>query len=173
MVSFRTVYQHVVAHWRAIILLLILALATFLIAYPDRGSPIFLRHCVTITNGLKPDLVVLTGDYWDPEAEGEAVRALAGLHAPHGVFGCLGNHEQEGEIEEPITRLFAARGIRILRQERVAIRLSGETLNLIGMDEPRGPEWEGDVCRRLQQTTGFPIRLGARPEISVVELSST
>src|SRR6266481_5813096 len=42
MVSFPTVYQRVVVHWRAIILLLILALATSLIAYPDRGSPIFL-----------------------------------------------------------------------------------------------------------------------------------
>src|SRR6266481_9543748 len=42
MVSFPTVYQRVVVHRRAIILLLILALATFLIAYPDRGSPIFL-----------------------------------------------------------------------------------------------------------------------------------
>src|SRR6266849_6160372 len=42
MVSFPTVYQRVVLHWRAIILLLILALATFLIVYPDRGSPDFL-----------------------------------------------------------------------------------------------------------------------------------
>jgi predicted MPP superfamily phosphohydrolase len=120
----------------------------------------YIRHCVTITNGFKPDLVVLTGDYisWDPEAEGEAVRALAGLRAPHGVFGCLGNHEQEGEIEESITRLFAAQGIRILRQERAAIRLSGETLNLIGIDEARGrdfTEWKHDVYRRLQQVKGL------------------
>ena len=35
MVSFPTVYQRVVVHWRAIILLLILALATFLIAHAD------------------------------------------------------------------------------------------------------------------------------------------
>jgi predicted MPP superfamily phosphohydrolase len=117
----------------------------------------YIRNCVAITNGLKPDLVVLTGDYisWDPEAEGEAVRALEGLRAPHGVFGCLGNHEQEGKIEEPITRLFAAQGIRILRQERAAIRLSDETLNLIGIDEPRGEEWEHDVYRRMQQVQGL------------------
>jgi predicted MPP superfamily phosphohydrolase len=117
----------------------------------------YIRHCVTITNGLNPDLVVLTGDYisWDRQAEGEAVRALAGLRAPHGVFGCLGNHEQEGEIEESVTRLFAAQGIRILRQERAAIRSSNETLNLIGIDEPRGEEWEQDVYRRLQQVKGL------------------
>jgi uncharacterized protein len=117
----------------------------------------YICRCVTITNGLKPDLVVLTGDYisWDPEAEGEAVRALAGLRAPHGVFGCLGNHEEEGQIEESITRLFAAQGIRILRQERAAIRLSGETLNLIGIDEARGADWKSDVYRRLQQVKGL------------------
>jgi hypothetical protein len=37
--------------------------------------------------------------------------------------------------EESITRLFAEQGIRILRQERAPIRLRGETLNLIGVDD--------------------------------------
>ncbi len=98
-----------------------------------------IRRCATIANGLKADLVVMTGDYlaWDPEAEGDVVSALAGLRAPFGVFGCLGNHEMESGTEESITRLFAAQGIRILRQERAPIRLRGETLNLIGIDCPR------------------------------------
>lgn len=116
----------------------------------------FIRRCVAITNELKPDLIALTGDYiaWDPAAEGEVVRALAGLRAPHGVFGCLGNHEEEGGIEESITGLFTAQGIHILRQERAAIRLAGETLNLIGIAEPRGrnaAERKRDLHRRLQQ----------------------
>src|SRR4029077_11146227 len=85
----------------------------------------YIRRCVAITNRLEPDLIALTGDYisWDPEAQGEVVRVLAGLRAPYGVFGCLGNHEAEAGIEEPITRLFAAQGIRILRQERAPIGL--------------------------------------------------
>ena len=35
-----------------------------------------IRRCVMITNGLEPDLVVLTGDYlaWHPAAQGEVVR---------------------------------------------------------------------------------------------------
>ena len=51
----------------------------------------YIRRCVAITNGLKPDLIVLTGDYIasDPAVESEVVRALAGLRAPQGVFGCL------------------------------------------------------------------------------------
>src|SRR6266852_5170147 len=96
----------------------------------------YIRRCVAITNGLDPDLIALTGDYicWAPEAQGEVVRVLAGLRAPHGVFGCMGNHEADVGIEESITRLFAAQGIRMLRQERAPIRLRDETLNLIGID---------------------------------------
>jgi predicted MPP superfamily phosphohydrolase len=77
-------------------------------------------RCITIANGLKADLVALTGDYVsdDPAAEREVGQALAGLRAPFGVFGCLGNHEFYTETEDSITRLFAVVGIRTLRQER-------------------------------------------------------
>jgi uncharacterized protein len=96
-----------------------------------------IRRCVTITNQVKPDLIVMTGDFvaWDPAAQGEVVQALAGLRAPHGVFGCLGNHEVITETESSITQLFAAQGIHILRQERALIHLGGDTLNLIGIDD--------------------------------------
>src|SRR6266446_980256 len=103
-----------------------------------------IRRCVTMTNEQKPDLIVLTGDYlsWDPAAQGEVVQALAGLHAPHGVFGCLGNHESITQTEESITRLFAAQGIRILRQERASIQWQGATINLIGVDDSQ-PDIKG------------------------------
>ncbi|HSE30065.1 MAG TPA: metallophosphoesterase [Pyrinomonadaceae bacterium] len=96
-----------------------------------------IRRCVTITNQLKADLVVLTGDFlgWDPAAQGDVVQALASLRAPYGVFGCLGNHETETQTEESITQLFAAQDVRILRQQRASIRLGGETINLIGVDD--------------------------------------
>jgi predicted MPP superfamily phosphohydrolase len=96
-----------------------------------------IRRCVAMSNQLKTDLVVLTGDYvsWDPAAQADVVRVLAGLRAPYGVFGCLGNHESITQTEESITRLFAAEGIHILRQERAPIQLRGETLNLIGVDD--------------------------------------
>ena len=120
-------------------------------------TPDYISHCVATTNRLEPDLIALTGDYvcWDPEAQGEAVRVLAGLRAPHGVFGCLGNHEADVGIEDSITRLFAAQGIRILRQERAPIRLRNDTINLIGIDHGGdvAPEHtlEVESYRRLRQ----------------------
>jgi len=115
----------------------------------------YIRRCVSITNELKPDVIALTGDYisWDPAVEGEVVHALAGLRAPDGVFACLGNHEEEGKLEESVSLLFAAEGIRVLRQERASIQRNGEMLTLAGIDCPRGntgDEYRGDMKRRLQ-----------------------
>jgi hypothetical protein len=62
------------------------------------------------------------------------VRALAGLKAPFGVFGCLGNHEAWSHTEDSITLLFAQAGIKILRQARTSLTTGGDSLNLIGVD---------------------------------------
>jgi uncharacterized protein len=95
-----------------------------------------IRRYAAIANQLKPDLIVLTGDFvtWEGAAQGAVVDALSGLKAPFGVFGCLGNHEWMTETESSITRLFAARGTRILRGENVAVKSGGSTLNLLGVD---------------------------------------
>jgi len=95
-----------------------------------------IRRYAAIANGLKPDLVALTGDFmtWDASVQGAVVDALLGLKAPFGVFGCLGNHEWLTETEDSITRLFSAQGTRILRGQRVAIESAGSKLNLLGVD---------------------------------------
>jgi uncharacterized protein len=95
-----------------------------------------IRRYASIANQLKGDVVVLTGDFVtdDPAAEGAVVQALSALKAPFGVFGCLGNHEIYTETQDSITSLFAAEGIRILRQTRVPLQTGGEALNLIGVD---------------------------------------
>jgi uncharacterized protein len=138
----------------------------------------YIRRCVAITNGLKPDLIVLTGDYiaWDPGAEREVVRALAGLRAPQGVFGCLGNHEEESNTEDYVTSLFAEQGIHILRQQRTPIQLASEIVNVMGIDDPRGEteaEWMRDLYRRLHKGLVMPgtvnILLAHEPSVSMFD----
>jgi predicted MPP superfamily phosphohydrolase len=94
------------------------------------------RNYVRMVNDLKPDLIALTGDFvtWDPSTQRSVVTALTGLHAPFGIFGCLGNHEAWSHTEDSITRMFQQVGIRILRRERVPIAAHGEAFNLIGVD---------------------------------------
>jgi len=95
-----------------------------------------IRKYVRIANDLKPDLIALTGDFvtWDPSTQRAVVNALTGLHAPFGIFGCLGNHEAWSRTEDSITRMLQQVGIRILRQECVPVSTQGESFNLIGVD---------------------------------------
>ncbi len=142
----------------------------------------YIQRCVAITNGLKPDLIALTGDYiaWDPGLERRVVSVLAGLRAPHGVFGCLGNHEEENETEEYVSGSFTAQGIPILRQKRTPIRLAGDELNLIGLDGPRThseqgeeEEYRRDVNRRLHGQLVIPgtvnVLLSHEPSVFVFD----
>ena len=122
-----------------------------------------IRKVVQIANALKPDLAVLTGDFvtWDASTQWAVVHALAGVKAPLGVFGCLGNHEAWSKTEDSITRLFGGVGIRILRQARAPITVQGETLNLIGVDfqtrmHLRGtPKGEHFVRQYLESVEGL------------------
>ena len=78
----------------------------------------------------RPDLIVLGGDYvtWgdrrfvEPSAE-----ALAPLSAPHGVFGILGNHD-----DDTTCRRRSRRGIEVLKDARTRLTIKGETLELVG-----------------------------------------
>ncbi len=115
-----------------------------------------IRHCVEMTNRLRPDLILLTGDYviWDPSTQRAVVDALSGLRAPYGIFGSLGNHEMWAGVEGSITRMFIAQGTRILRKENVTLRAGGDELNLIGVDfqthRPMGAHHEGVVHEYLE-----------------------
>lgn len=115
-----------------------------------------IRHVVEMTNALKPDLIVLTGDYitWDPDTQEAAVESLTGLKAPLGIYGCLGNHEMMTHTEASITELFARRDIKILRQERAPIQVGKESLNLIGVDyefrRHHGPYGDNRVRQYLE-----------------------
>jgi len=116
-----------------------------------------IRKYVAMVNALKPDMVALTGDFvtWEGSPAGAVVDALAALKAPFGIYGCMGNHERWALVEDSITRLFAAHGAKMLRQQHVTIETSGERLNLIGVDYQTrtsfGPPRDGMVNQYLDE----------------------
>jgi predicted MPP superfamily phosphohydrolase len=111
-----------------------------------------IRRYVAIANALKPDLIVLTGDYviFDPTTAPHVVRALSGLRAPLGVYGCLGNHDGWARCEDELTAMFAQTGFRMLRQQAVPITVPGGAFNLIGVDfQTRRPFGRSPMVRRF------------------------
>ena len=99
----------------------------------------WLQAVVEKTNALAPDLIAITGDL----AEGsvaqfrDEVEPLRALSAPHGVFFVTGNHEYFHDLQGWL-QLLDRFGIRVLRNERVAIERDGICFDLAGVDDHDG-----------------------------------
>jgi predicted MPP superfamily phosphohydrolase len=94
------------------------------------------RRLVEQVNALRPDVVAVTGDLVDGTVRelGAAVSHLARLEARHGVFFVTGNHEYYSGVGPWLAELTRL-GIRVLRNERVAIGDAGASLDLAGVDD--------------------------------------
>jgi predicted MPP superfamily phosphohydrolase len=104
-----------------------------------------LRHLVSRTNELRPDLVVITGDILDRHLDSlpDAVRGLAGIKSSLGAFAVLGNHDissdrysysarYQGGIN--IAKGLESIGIHTLRNEVVYLGSRQDRLALLGLD---------------------------------------
>jgi len=106
----------------------------------------FLEEIVRTTNGIKPDLVAITGDLVDGSVAElrDSVSPLAHLQSRHGTFFVTGNHEYYAGVDEWVAHL-PSLGIRVLRNERVQI--GGEDgFDLAGVDDFHGHH---DLARAL------------------------
>lgn len=116
---------------------------------------------------LRPDLVVFTGDQLDRrDVDAELfVQAFAGLAAPLGVYGILGNHDYLAGRELALAALEAA-GIQPLVNQAVAFSRDGATLLLAGVDEAEAPRPFGPDFTVLRRTeAAFRLLLCHQPRL--------
>jgi hypothetical protein len=102
---------------------------------PTIGRP-FVEQIVARANALAPDLIAITGDLVDggvPELA-PAIEPLGRLRARHGVYFVTGNHEYFSGVEAWLNELNRL-GIRVLRNERVAIGNATAGFDLAGVDD--------------------------------------
>lgn len=104
---------------------------------------------------LKPDLLLLTGDLihggHDPAAElATVLAALAPIHARHGTYAVLGNHDHVRRHRiggwlgkplrfsdtTPLVRTLENHGIRVLTNAHASVNVRGQPLTLVGVDDP-------------------------------------
>jgi predicted MPP superfamily phosphohydrolase len=91
-----------------------------------------IQSAVRLLMEERTDLIILGGDYvtWgDRRFVLPAADALAPLVAPHGVFGVLGNHDDDRDMPAALSE----RGIEVLRDARTRIAVRGERLDIIGI----------------------------------------
>ena len=124
---------------------------------------------VEAVNRLGPDMIALTGDFVSSSASevGPCVQVLSHLKARYGVFACMGNHDVYAGVEEEMTRLFAEKGIRVLRNDAASLRVGNATLSILGIDDLN---WgRPDLSRALRNAGSEAgearLLLSHRPEI--------
>ena len=118
-------------------------------------------RAVTLLKEAAPDIVVLGGDYvsfFDRSYIGPVAELLTPLaDAPHGSFAVLGNHDDEREMPAAL----AARGFTVLKDQRTALTIKGERLDLAGIRFwTRTP---GEIAGVLKGTGGTTILLAHDP----------
>jgi predicted MPP superfamily phosphohydrolase len=113
----------------------------------------FVQRVVDRTNGLKPDLIALTGDLMDglvPDLR-EDIAPLGQLRARHGVYAVTGNHEYYSGADAWIAELTRL-GARYLRNTRVSIGDGDASFDLAGVDDHGAARWAGhgeDLAKAL------------------------
>ena len=107
------------------------------------------RNVVQSTNALHPDLILLGGDYVHRHTRYivPCFQELAGLRAPLGVFGVLGNHDHwQGAVLTSDSMIEA--GIQWVNNRSVWVERNGARIKIGGV----GDLWEGS--QNLQATVG-------------------
>ncbi|MEZ0260758.1 MAG: metallophosphoesterase [Alphaproteobacteria bacterium] len=94
----------------------------------------YAQKVVNMTNGLKADMIALTGDFVDGNVDDLAtgVAPLAQLKAPDGVFFVTGNHEFYWDAQAWIEK-FRQLGARVLLNEHEVIKRGGQSIVIAGI----------------------------------------
>ena len=95
-------------------------------------SPEDVRRAALQLRDERPDMIVLGGDYvtWGDRTHVKpSAEALAVLSAPHGVFGILGNHDDDRDMPAAL----AAHGVTMLKDARTRLTIKGERVDLVGI----------------------------------------
>jgi uncharacterized protein len=149
--------------------------------YDPYFSIVPIRKAVGLVNGLRPDLVVITGDFVtvplpdvsnrfrarNSAADAEpCAKILSPLRAPYGVWASMGNHDAFSD-EPRVIEILQSQGIRVLRNAQAPLERNGSRLWLAGIDDLL--EGEPDIDQTLR---GIPpsepvILLAHEPDFAI------
>lgn len=135
------------------------------------------EHLLSLLKDSQPDMIAITGDLIDSRHTdiGVALHFAEEAMAIAPCYYVTGNHEsrisQYATLKEGLTEL----GVVVLENKRLEINQSGETIFLLGVDDPsfRTDYLFGDASSVMQDTlhglvdneTAYMILLSHRPEL--------
>jgi len=112
--------------------------------YDDHFSVHPLHAAIPMVNGLRPDLIVLTGDFVTSPTFGDekkaafaaepCARLLSQMTAAHGLWAVMGNHDDNTDRKH-VTRALQAENIQVLANQSQAIERDGARIWLAGVND--------------------------------------
>ena len=120
-------------------------------------SPQPMHEAVALVNELRPDLVVITGDYVNHDAAElpRILPALRELKADIGVYGNLGNHDHYAHIPDVVQGV-ASTPVDLLINAHRTLEIDGAKLHLIGTDNTGFNQHYADLPRALRGLEAHP-----------------
>lgn len=117
----------------------------------------WLGETIRISNFLKPDLVLITGDLIDgsPKNRHRDIRAFKLFDAPDGVLASLGNHEYYSGLNDWLTT-FESIDLPVLRNENMRIKRGSEEIVIAAITDivaERFGEEMPDIDKALAETS--------------------
>jgi predicted MPP superfamily phosphohydrolase len=132
-----------------------------------------LRSAIGMVNGLRPDLIVLAGDFvsvpllGDPAAAAAAAEPCAQLlrqmQAPHGLWAVMGNHDVYTDVDR-VTSVLRAAGIHVLSNQSLPIERDGARFWLSGVDDVLGKTADLDATLHNVPADEAAILLAHEPD---------
>jgi predicted MPP superfamily phosphohydrolase len=123
--------------------------------------PHMLPGLIDQVNALKGDIVVVTGDIVDNSnlLLPEALDALAHITHRHGMFLCIGNHDEIDDRTDFI-RTVRQRNFALLINQRRRVEIGGERITIAGLDfagsgEPTGRRRMGNIANVEEALDGY------------------
>lgn len=125
-----------------------------------------ISRVVEVSNRLKPDMFVLTGDYvsHDTDYIAPVAEVLAQLKAEHGIYACLGNHDHWTDAGL-VTHLFRGEGINLLINEGFRFRARGTKFWLAGVDDLMVGKTDVRAALDGSKENEFKLLLAHNPQI--------
>jgi predicted MPP superfamily phosphohydrolase len=114
-----------------------------------------IKSAIGVVNDLKPDIIVLTGDFvslplFKEKDESVADNAepcaalLKQMHATHGLWAVLGNHDVFSDADR-VTNALRGQGIQVLVNQSVPIESNGARFWLAGVNDVLGEHADLDA----------------------------
>jgi predicted MPP superfamily phosphohydrolase len=142
-------------------------------------DPYFSAHplhaAIAMVNGLRPDLIVLTGDFVSVPLLGSrrkaalaaepCARLLRQMTAPYGLWAVMGNHDVDTN-RKYVTRVLQAENIQVLANESEAIEHDGARFWLAGVDDVLGRTADLSKTLRTVPANESVILLAHEPDFA-------